>query len=82
MTDRSLLIQDRKLVPSGISMGRVGVFSDGLEAEECLSNNVIRNRPLLDSVSVSVLLFHWCSVYIRRLCFLAHLSRIFICLEQ
>ncbi|MCI60141.1 hypothetical protein A2U01_0081396, partial [Trifolium medium] len=44
---RSLLIRDRKLASSGISMGRVVVFSGGLEVEESLSKNGIRSGPLL-----------------------------------
>ncbi|MCI09960.1 hypothetical protein A2U01_0031051 [Trifolium medium] len=31
--DRSLLVRDRKLVFSGNFLGRVGVFSGGMEAE-------------------------------------------------
>jgi hypothetical protein len=44
---RSLFIRDRELVFSGISRGRVDVFSGGLVAFECLSKYEIRNRPLL-----------------------------------
>ncbi|MCI47095.1 hypothetical protein A2U01_0068336, partial [Trifolium medium] len=39
---RSLLIRERELESHGISMGRVGVFFGGLEAEECLSKNGFR----------------------------------------
>ncbi|MCI53302.1 hypothetical protein A2U01_0074548, partial [Trifolium medium] len=39
---RSLLIRDRKLVSSGISMGQVDVFSGGLKAVEFISKNGIR----------------------------------------
>ncbi|MCI13202.1 hypothetical protein A2U01_0034318 [Trifolium medium] len=42
------------LVSSDISMGRVDVLSGGLEADECLSKNEIRIRPLLDSVCFDI----------------------------
>ncbi|MCI60673.1 hypothetical protein A2U01_0081929, partial [Trifolium medium] len=51
---RSLLIRDRELVSSDISMGRVAVLSGGLGAEECLSKNEIRNRPLLGGVCFGI----------------------------
>ncbi|MCI81666.1 hypothetical protein A2U01_0102940, partial [Trifolium medium] len=47
---RSLLFRDRKLVSSDISMGQVDVFSGGLEADERLSKNEIRSKPLSDGV--------------------------------
>jgi hypothetical protein len=50
---RSLLIRDRELVSSGVFMGRVDVFSCGLEAE-CLSENGIRSEPLLGGFCFSI----------------------------
>ncbi|MCI36800.1 hypothetical protein A2U01_0058023, partial [Trifolium medium] len=44
--DQSLLIRDRELASGGIFMGRVDVFSGGLEATECPSKNEIRIGPL------------------------------------
>jgi hypothetical protein len=44
------LIRDRKLVSSGVLMGRLHVFSGGLEAGECLSKNEIRSKSLLCGV--------------------------------
>ncbi|PNX67230.1 hypothetical protein L195_g055517 [Trifolium pratense] len=38
-----MLIRDRGLVSSGISMGQVDVLSGGLEAMECPSKNGIRS---------------------------------------
>ncbi|MCI89931.1 hypothetical protein A2U01_0111220, partial [Trifolium medium] len=43
---RSLLIRDRELASSGIFMGRVDVFSGGLEATECPFKNEIRSGHL------------------------------------
>jgi hypothetical protein len=60
---RSLLIRDWKFESCGILLGRVGVFSVGLEVVECPSKNVIRSRPLLSDVSFSFVLR--CSAYIR-----------------
>jgi hypothetical protein len=37
-------------VSSDISIGRVDVFSGGLEAEECLSRHEIISRPLFGDV--------------------------------
>jgi hypothetical protein len=51
---RSLLIRDRALVSPGISMGRICVFFDGLEAVECFSVNEIRSRPLLVGVCFGI----------------------------
>ncbi|MCI25827.1 hypothetical protein A2U01_0047018, partial [Trifolium medium] len=44
---RSLLIRDRELESSGVSMGQVDVCFGGLKAKECLSKNEIRSVPLL-----------------------------------
>jgi hypothetical protein len=63
---RPLLIRDRKLVSSDISLSRVGVFSGGLEADECFSKNKIRSVPLLIMWCL-FWYFHWCSTYIRHL---------------
>jgi hypothetical protein len=60
---RSLLIRDRELVSNDIFLGRVGVFSDGLGAVECLSKYVIRSRHLLGGVSFGYV--QWCSAYIQ-----------------
>ncbi|MCI14954.1 hypothetical protein A2U01_0036089, partial [Trifolium medium] len=51
---RSLLIRDWELVSSDIFMGWVNVFSDGLEAEECLSKNEIRSGTLLGGVCFDI----------------------------
>ncbi|KAK2402413.1 hypothetical protein QL285_051935 [Trifolium repens] len=64
---RSLLIRDRKSESTGIFVSRVDVFFGGLEAEECPSKNEIRCGPLLGGVCFGFI--HWCSAYIRRLCF-------------
>jgi hypothetical protein len=44
---RTLLIRVRGLVSSSVFMGRIDVFFGGLKADECLSKNEIRIRPLL-----------------------------------
>jgi hypothetical protein len=76
---RSLFIRDRELVFSGISRGRVDVFSGGLVAFECLSKYEIRNRPLLGAyVLVSLLVIR---LYMTSL-FVAHLLQISVCLVQ
>jgi hypothetical protein len=51
---RALLIQVRELVSSGVLLGWVDVFSGGLEAEGCISNNGIRSGPLLGSVCFGI----------------------------
>jgi hypothetical protein len=59
---QSLLIRDRELVFRDISMGRVVVFSCRLEVEKCL----LRMGLEVDLFYVvTVLVFHWCSAYIR-----------------
>jgi hypothetical protein len=72
---RSLLIRDRELVSSGISMGWICVICGGLKADECLSKNEIRNRPLLGGVGFGFsLMFHlytaslFCSSSFTSLC--------------
>jgi hypothetical protein len=35
---------------SGISLDRADVLSSGLEAKQCISNNEIKNGPLLGDV--------------------------------
>jgi hypothetical protein len=50
LIDRSLLIQDSKLVYGGISMRLIDVLSSGLKAKECLSTNEIRSGSLLGGI--------------------------------
>jgi hypothetical protein len=61
LMSRSLLIRDRELTSSDIFLGRVVVFSGGLDDVECLPKNGIGYRPLLDGFGF----VHWCSAYIR-----------------
>ncbi|KAK2357402.1 hypothetical protein QL285_094671 [Trifolium repens] len=78
---RSLLVRDRELESSGILLGRVGVFSGGLEAVECLSKNEIRSGPLLDGVSFGFV--HRCSAYIRStFCYVVPLLPVSVRLVQ
>jgi hypothetical protein len=53
-------------VSSCIFLGRVGVFTGGLEAVGCISKNGIRSGPLLGSVGFGFV--HWYSAYIRHHC--------------
>jgi hypothetical protein len=41
-------------VSSDIFLGQVDVFSGGLKAKECFSNNGIRSRPLLGGVCFGI----------------------------
>ncbi|MCI01121.1 hypothetical protein A2U01_0022145, partial [Trifolium medium] len=74
-----LICLDRELVSSGISMGWIDVFSGGLVAKECLSENKIRSGPLRWCL---FWFFHWCSAYIRRVCVVAPLLRVSVRLVQ
>jgi hypothetical protein len=63
--DRSILIRDRELLSSGlISMSRVVVFSDSLEAEECLYKYEIKSEPLLGGIRCLC----FCSLSFMDLC--------------
>jgi hypothetical protein len=53
-------------VSSCIFLGRVGVFTGGLEAVGGISKNGIRSGPLLGSVGFGFV--HWYSAYIRHHC--------------
>jgi hypothetical protein len=72
---RSLLILDWKLAFSGIFLGLVGIFFGGLEYVKCLSKNEIRSRHLLGDVSFGFV--HWCSAYIRHICYVIPLLPIY-----
>jgi hypothetical protein len=57
-----------------------GVFSGGMEVVKCLSENEIRFRSLLGGVSFGFV--HWCSAYIRHLCYVVSLLPVSVRLVQ